>query len=81
MSADHCRRRVRLRGPRELFESVNVAGTQNLLTSCEELGVRKVVHTSSSAVIGVPAENPVRRATPPRPAEAYGRARYEGELL
>lgn len=72
---------VPLARDKELFESVNVAGTQNLLASCEELGVRKVVYTSSSAVFGVPAENPVRRDTPPSPAEAYGRAKYEGELL
>jgi nucleoside-diphosphate-sugar epimerase len=72
---------VPLARDRQLFESVNVGGTQNLLTSCEERGVRKVVYTSSSAVFGVPATNPVRRDTPPAPAEAYGWAKYEGELL
>ena len=72
---------VPLARDKDLFQSVNVDGTQNLLTACEALGVRKVVYTSSSAVFGVPAENPVRRSTKPSPAEAYGRAKYEGELL
>ena len=72
---------VPLARDKELFESVNVHGTNTLLTACEDAGVRKVVYTSSSAVFGVPASNPVRVDTPPTPVEAYGRAKYEGELL
>ena len=72
---------VPLARDKELFESVNVQGTSTLLTSCEDAGVRKVVYTSSSAVFGVPASNPVRVDTQPTPVEAYGRAKYEGELL
>jgi len=64
-----------------LFESVNVGGTNVLLTACEAAGVRKVVYTSSSAVFGVPTSNPVYPSTPPAPVEAYGRAKYAGELL
>lgn len=65
----------------ELFQSVNVTGTATLLDCALERGVGKVVYTSSSAVFGVPAENPVTAHTPPHPMEAYGRAKYEGELL
>ncbi|MGO1055782.1 NAD-dependent epimerase/dehydratase family protein [Crossiella sp. CA198] len=64
-----------------LFESVNVGGTETLLRGCADAGVRKVVYTSSSAVFGVPQENPVFPDTPPRPAEEYGRAKHAGELL
>lgn len=64
-----------------LFQSVNVTGTAVLLEAAMASGVRKVVYTSSSAVFGVPSENPVTVHTPPRPMEAYGRAKYEGELL
>lgn len=64
-----------------LFDRVNVGGTANLLHGCEAAGVGKVVYTSSSAVYGVPSTNPVTRSTPPRPMEAYGRAKHEGELL
>lgn len=65
----------------DLFESVNVGGTALLLQASADAGVSKVVHTSSSAVFGVPRENPVTRATVPAPAEAYGRAKLDAELL
>ncbi|HNE87735.1 MAG: NAD-dependent epimerase/dehydratase family protein [Candidatus Nanopelagicales bacterium] len=65
----------------ELFESVNSFGTANLLRACERAGVRKVVYTSSSAVFGIPEANPVTETTPPRPVEAYGKAKLDGELL
>lgn len=62
-----------------LLRSVNVDGTVTLLDACARLGVAKVVHTSSSAVFGVPAENPVRPDTVPRPVEAYGHAKLAAE--
>jgi nucleoside-diphosphate-sugar epimerase len=72
---------VPLARDRELFESVNVVGTANLLLAAREAGVGKVVHTSSSAVFGIPETNPVTETTPCRPLEAYGRAKLEAELL
>jgi nucleoside-diphosphate-sugar epimerase len=63
------------------FQSVNVTGTAVLLEAALASRVHKVVYTSSSAVFGVPSENPVTVHTPPRPMEAYGWAKYEGELL
>jgi nucleoside-diphosphate-sugar epimerase len=64
---------------RGLFTSVNVGGTAILLEAARVAGVRKVVHTSSSAVFGAPKTNPVTEETPPAPGEAYGRAKYEAE--
>jgi len=72
---------VPLARDRELFESVNVGGTAVLLAAARERGARKVVHTSSSAVFGAPASNPVTEETPPTPGEAYGRAKYDAEKL
>ncbi len=72
---------VPLAKDKSLFQSVNVGGTNTLLTQSEDAGVHKVVYTSSSAVFGVPASNPVFADTSPTPVEAYGRAKYEGELL
>ena len=60
---------------------VNVDGTRILLDACRDAGVGKVVHTSSSAVFGIPEENPVTEDTPPRPLEAYGRAKLQAEVL
>ena len=39
----------------------------------------KVVHTSSSAVFGVPEANPVLPTTVPKPQEAYGQAKLAAE--
>ena len=70
---------VPLAKDRHLFESVNVQGTENLLAAAKAAGVRKVIYTSSSAVFGVPEKNPVTEDMSPRPQEAYGRAKYDGE--
>ena len=71
---------VPLAKDRHLFQSVNVQGTENLLSAAKDAGVRKVVYTSSSAVYGVPERNPVTEDMTPHPREAYGRAKLDGEL-
>jgi nucleoside-diphosphate-sugar epimerase len=62
-----------------LLRTVNVDGTVRLLDAAAAAGVRKVVHTSSSAVFGVPAANPVLPTTVPSPVEAYGHAKLAAE--
>jgi nucleoside-diphosphate-sugar epimerase len=63
-----------------LFDSVNRLGTENMLSGAFQAGVGKVIYTSSSAVYGIPTSNPVTEDMEPRPQEAYGRAKHEGEL-
>jgi len=70
---------VPLARDRELFWSVNVVGTANLLLAARDAGVAKVVHTSTSAIYGIPESNPVDEDTRPRPLEAYGRAKLAAE--
>ena len=72
---------VPLARDRELFHSVNVVGTANVLVAARDAGVDKVVHTSSSAVFGIPERNPVTEETPCHPLESYGRAKLQAELL
>jgi nucleoside-diphosphate-sugar epimerase len=72
---------VPLAKDRDLFWSVNVGGTANVLLGARQAGVRKVVHTSSSAIFGIPDANPVTESTPPKPLEAYGRAKATAEAL
>lgn len=72
---------VPLARDRHLFWSVNVAGTANVLLAARDAGVSKVVHTSTSAIYGIPEANPVDEETTPRPLEAYGRAKLEAEVL
>jgi nucleoside-diphosphate-sugar epimerase len=72
---------VPLAKDRLLFDEVNVGGTANLLVAARDARVAKVVHTSSSAVFGIPERNPVTEDSPCRPLEAYGRAKLRAELL
>jgi nucleoside-diphosphate-sugar epimerase len=72
---------VPLAKDRDLFDAVNVTGTANVLVAARDAGVAKIVHTSSSAVFGIPESNPVTETTPVRPLEAYGRAKVEAERL
>ena len=77
----HCVAQVPLAKDKQLFESVNVDGTRNLLQAAAGAKARKVIYVSSSAVFGAPKTNPVTEETPPAPGEAYGRAKLEGERL
>jgi nucleoside-diphosphate-sugar epimerase len=72
---------VPLAKDRALFDEVNVGGTANVLVAARDAGVAKVVHTSSSAVFGIPEHNPVTEDSPCRPLEAYGRAKLRAEIL
>jgi len=64
-----------------LLETVNIDGTRNLLDACADARVSKIVHTSSSAIFGVPESNPVLPSTLPHPMEAYGEAKLRAEQL
>ena len=72
---------VPLAKDRALFDEVNVGGTANVLVAARSARVAKVVHTSSSAVFGIPERNPVTEDAPCRPLEAYGRAKLRAELV
>jgi nucleoside-diphosphate-sugar epimerase len=72
---------VPLARDRHLFWSVNMLGTAHVLLAARDAGVRKVVHTSSSAIFGIPEHNPVTETTTARPLEAYGRAKLQAEHL
>lgn len=66
---------------KDLFDSVNITGTDILLKAAQATGIKKVIYTSSSAVFGIPRELPVTEETIPTPGESYGRAKFEGEKL
>ena len=72
---------VPLAKDKHLFWSVNHEGMRILLQAASTAGVQKLVYTSSSAVFGVPKQNPVTENTEPAPAEDYGRAKLAGETL
>jgi nucleoside-diphosphate-sugar epimerase len=61
------------------FREVNVEGTRILAEAALAAGVQMFVHTSSSAVFGVP-RGPVAEGTPLRPIETYGRSKADAEM-
>jgi nucleoside-diphosphate-sugar epimerase len=77
----HTVAQVPLARDRQLLHSVNVVGTASVLLAARRTGVAKIVHTSSSAVYGIPARNPVDEGSPARPLEPYGRAKLEAEAV
>lgn len=63
------------------FRTVNEGGTRNVLEAALHLGVKKVVHMSSSAIYGAPKENPVREDSPAQAGEEYGEAKRQAEEI
>ena len=65
----------------KLFWEVNVKGTENICEVSLTNNIKKIIYTSSSAIYGVPKENPVDENSVPMPREGYGRAKLKGEII
>ncbi|MFA5881331.1 MAG: NAD-dependent epimerase/dehydratase family protein [Eubacteriales bacterium] len=67
---------------RQTYYDVNVQGTKNVMECILETGVSKVVHISTGAVYGKPADCPFNEDSPVGPVRfsAYSQSKYEGEL-
>ena len=63
------------------FHDVNVGGTENVINATIAATTEHVVHLSSSAVYGIPAEIPITEQTPLDPLGEYGRSKYHGEIV
>jgi nucleoside-diphosphate-sugar epimerase len=63
----------------ELMRSVNIEGTRTLLAAAQDAKVRKVIFMSSTSIFGIPDELPIKRSTPAKPVEAYGRTKVAAE--
>ena len=57
----------------ETSHRVNVGGTANVITACEDAGVSHIVYLSSSSVYGARADNPdwLTEDAPPRPLRGF----------
>jgi nucleoside-diphosphate-sugar epimerase len=60
---------------------INVNGTHNVLLAARELGVRRIVYASSSAVYGDLPELPKHEALLPAPKSPYAAHKLAGEQL
>ena len=59
----------------------NTCNTINLLHCCNVMGVDKVIFSSTAAVYGESAQNPVTEDTPTLPINPYGRSKLMSELI
>jgi len=63
----------------ETAMAINAAGAANVALACREAGAR-LVHFSTNYVFDGTAARPYTEADEPRPLNAYGRSKREGEL-
>lgn len=65
------------------FDRINVEGTRNVMRAALEQGVSKVVHISTVAVYGKPADCPFTEKSAPGPVlySQYARSKAEGEQV
>jgi len=59
----------------------NVTGMQSLLGAMNDAGVTNLVYSSSAAVYGTPASNPIAEDFPLNPESPYGETKVVGEWL
>lgn len=66
--------------PMEYYRE-NVGGMVDLLSVMQELGMANLVYSSSAAVYGAPAVNPVAEDAPLEPENPYGETKVIGEWM
>jgi dihydroflavonol-4-reductase len=66
-----------------IFKAINVDGTRNVMECALETNVTKVVHVSTAAIYGKPADCPFTEESEVGPARfsEYSRTKYEGDLV
>jgi dihydroflavonol-4-reductase len=68
---------------RQIYTDINVHGTRNVMEAALEAQVSKVVHVSTSAIYGKPADCPFTEESPVGPVRfsEYAQSKYDGELI
>jgi dTDP-glucose 4,6-dehydratase len=66
--------------PREVID-VNIMGTLNVLTAAREIGVRRVVHTSTSEVYGTAQYTPIDEAHPLQGQSPYSASKIGADKI
>jgi nucleoside-diphosphate-sugar epimerase len=69
--------------PREIFHSINVEGTRNLVDALKDSrNLQRFVHISTVAVVGATdPRDPAHEQTPCRPRDAYGETKLLAEKI
>tara|TARA_B100001939_G_C16852844_1_gene578263 strand:- start:79 stop:1038 length:960 start_codon:yes stop_codon:yes gene_type:complete len=66
--------------PTKLYYDVNVTGTKNVLDLMDEIGIKKLIFTSTVAVYGLNKLNPNEKSLPD-PFNHYGKSKIQAEKL
>lgn len=61
--------------------AINLGGTTNVLNAVKDLGIRRLVYTSSSMIYGNFCRFPADEDHPANPLETYGATKYCGEVM
>ena len=65
----------------DMFEAINVFGTQNVMLEALRAGVPRVVHCSTVAAMGICTDNPATEESACHPHHPYGRSKLKAEHL
>lgn len=65
----------------ESYVETNIKGTLNILQACRDLGVEKVIHTSTSEVYGTAQFVPITEAHPLQPQSPYSATKIAADQL
>ncbi len=74
----HCAAALPLYTPEEIF-STEVDGTRMVLDTAHAAGIDRVVHTSTTAVYGIPDHHPLLETDPVQGVGPYGEAKVQAE--
>jgi len=67
--------------PPEMFLSVNVEGTENVMREALASGAKRIVHCSSVAAMGICKDNPATEESRCFPHHPYGKSKLKAEEL
>ncbi len=63
----------------EMFEAINIQGTVNIMNEALRSGVKRIVHCSSVAAMGICSDVPATEESVCNPHHAYGRSKFLAE--
>lgn len=76
----HAAAALPLYSKKDIF-STDIEGSRNVVKAAYELGIKKVVHISSTAVYGIPDHHPLLETDPLIGVGPYGQAKIEAEKM
>lgn len=67
---------------KDMYRKVNIDGTRNVMECALDTGIKKVVHVSTIAIWGKPAQGPIteEKEIGSRRFSEYAQSKYEGDL-